>query len=239
LAAVLYVFQCLSGTGIPANGGLMRPIRVIVPLGTLVNARFPAAVAGGNVETSQRIVDVMFKALAGAAPRQVPAASNGSMNNIAIGGFDPIRQREFAYYETIGGGAGAGPSGDGASGVQTHMTNTLNTPVEALEAAYPLRVTCYALRRRSGGKGKNRGGDGIVREIEALAPMQVTLLTERRRIPPYGVAGGSSGKTGRNTLVSGPRRRNVRPLPAKVSLQIAAGDRVRIETPGGGGWGRK
>jgi len=238
LAAVLYVFQCLSGTGIPANGGLMRPIRVIAPLGTLVNARFPAAVAGGNVETSQRIVDVMLRALGGAAPGRVPAASNGSMNNIAIGGFDPIRQREFAYYETVAGGAGAGALGDGASGVQTHMTNTLNTPVEALEAAYPLRVTRYALRRRSGGEGKHRGGDGIVREIEALASTHVTLLTERRYIPPYGMAGGRNGKTGRNTLVTAGGRRAT-PLPAKSSFQIAAGDRVRIETPGGGGWGRK
>lgn len=236
LAAVLYVFQCLAGAGIPANAGLMRPIRVVAPVGTLVNARFPAAVAGGNVETSQRIVDVVFKALAGAAPKSVPAASNGSMNNMAIGGYDTIRKREFAYYETIAGGAGAGASGPGASGVHTHMTNTLNTPIEALEAAYPLRVTRYELRKRSGGGGRNRGGDGIVREIEALTPVHVTLLTERRRIAPYGMAGGSRAKTGRNSVI---RRNRVRRLAAKADISLTAGDRVRVETPGGGGWGRK
>lgn len=217
----------------------MRPIRVVAPLGTLVNARFPAAVAGGNVETSQRIVDVIFKALATAAPERVPAASNGSMNNVAIGGYDPFRRREFAYYETIAGGAGAGPAGAGASGVHTHMTNTLNTPVEALEAAYPLRVTRYALRSHSGGKGKNRGGDGIVREIEALAPVQVTLLTERRHTHPYGLAGGGSGLVGRNTIMRLGRQLRARKLPAKASVKIGRGDRIRIETPGGGGWGKR
>lgn len=237
LAAVLYSFQCVAGGGIPANAGLMRPIRVVAPLGTIVNARFPAAVAGGNVETSQRIVDVVFKALASAAPERVPAASNGSMNNLAIGGYDPVRRREFAYYETIAGGAGAGPSGAGACGIHTHMTNTLNTPVEAIESAYPLRVTRYALRPGSGGRGKHRGGDGIVREIEALAPMQVTLLTERRSIAPHGTAGGESGRTGRNVLIRA-RGRSER-LAAKTSLRLVAGDRVRVETPGGGGWGKK
>jgi N-methylhydantoinase B len=234
LAAVLYVFQSLAGTAVPANAGLMRPVRVIAPLGTLVNARFPAAVAGGNVETSQRIVDVLLKALADAAPAEVPAASNGSMNNLAIGGYDPFRKREFAYYETIAGGAGAGPHASGASGIHTHMTNTLNTPVEALEAAYPLRVTGYALRAGSGGRGLHRGGDGIVREIEFLAPAQATLLTERRRLAPYGLRGGSDGQRGENLEIKGGR---TRVLPAKISLAIAQGHRIRISTPGGGGWG--
>jgi N-methylhydantoinase B len=236
LAAVYYVFQALAGSAIPANAGLMRPIEVIAPPGTIVNALFPAAVAGGNVETSQRIVDVLLKALAPAAPARIPAASAGSMNNLAIGGRDPLRAREFAYYETIAGGAGAGPRGPGASGVHTHMTNTLNTPIEALEAAYPLRVTCYGLRPRSGGSGRHRGGDGVIREIELLAAAQVTLLTERRRTRPYGVHGGAGGATGQNWLI---HRGEATPLPAKTSLQGGPGDRIRILTPGGGGWGRR
>ncbi len=236
MAAVLYVFQSLAGTTIPANAGLARPIRIVAPAGTLVNARPPAAVAGGNVETSQRIVDVLLKALAPAAPERIPAASNGSMNNLAFGGYDPLRHRQFAYYETVAGGAGAGPHGPGASGLHTHMTNTLNTPIEALEAAYPVRVTRYHLRRRSGGKGLYRGGDGLVREIEFLAPAQLTLLTERRREPPYGLRGGDAGQTGRNTLI---RRGSATALPGKTTLTVHAGDRVRVTTPGGGGWGRR
>lgn len=236
IAAVLYVFQALAGCPIPANAGLLRPLRIIAPLGTLVNARFPAAVAGGNVETSQRIVDVLLKALAAAAPGSVPAASAGSMNNFALGGFDPVRQREFAYYETIAGGAGAGPHGPGAGGVHTHMTNTLNTPVEALEATYPLRVTRYGLRHRSGGPGMYRGGDGIIREVELLAPAQITLLTERRRLRPWGLRGGGPGQPGQNQLRRGDRTRQ---LPAKTGRALTAGDRVRILTPAGGGWGRR
>lgn len=235
VAAVLYVFQSLAGVRIPANAGLMRPVTIVAPLGTLVNACFPAAVAGGNVETSQRIVDVLLKALAPAAPDHVPAASNGSMNNLTVGGYDSIRQREFAYYETIGGGVGAGPRGPGASGLHTHMTNTLNTPVEALEAAYPLRITRYGLRRSSGGQGQHRGGDGIVREIEFLVPAQVSLLTERRQGQPYGLHRGAPGRTGSNQLIKATK---TLPLPAKTTLAVAAGDRVRVTTPGGGGWGR-
>jgi N-methylhydantoinase B len=236
LAAVLYTFQLLGGEDIPANAGLLRPIRVIAPRGSLINAEFPAAVAGGNVETSQRLVDVLLKALAGAAPERIPAASNGSMNNLALGGYDAIRGRAFAYYETIAGGVGAGPHGAGASGMHTHMTNTLNTPVEALEAAYPLRVTTYRLRVGSGGSGRHRGGEGVVREIEMLAPMQATLLTERRRIRPFGLRGGGHGAQGRNILRhSG----NARVLPGKMSMAVATGDRLRIVTPGGGGWGRR
>ena len=236
VAAVLYVFQALAGAAVPANAGMMRPIEIIAPPGTLVNARFPAAVAGGNVETSQRIVDVVLKALAHATPEHVPAASCGSMNNVALGGYDARRDREFAYYETIAGGAGAGPHGGGASGIHTHMTNTLNTPIEALEAAYPLRVTRYALRAGSGGQGRHRGGDGVVREVEFLAPAQVTLLTERRRRGPYGLRGGGPGDRGRNVWI---RSRTTRVLPAKVNVQVDAGDRIHILTPGGGGWGRR
>ena len=236
LAAVLYVLQSLAGSTIPANAGLLRPVHVIAPEGTLVNARFPAAVAGGNVETSQRIVDVLLKALAKAVPGRIPAASNGSMNNLAFGGRDPHGDREFAYYETIAGGAGAGPHGPGASGVHTHMTNTLNTPVEALEAAYPLRVTRYSLRANSGGAGRYRGGDGVVREIEFLVPAEVTLLTERRRRVPYGLQGGANGQTGRNFLING---RRVLRLEGKTRVSVAPGERIRILTPGGGGWGRR
>jgi N-methylhydantoinase B len=236
VAAVLYVFQSLAGLSIPANAGLLRPLRIVAPLGTLVNARFPAAVAGGNVETSQRIVDVLLRALAKAVPDRVPAASSGSMNNLALGGHDAARNRPFAYYETIAGGAGAGPHGPGASGLHTHMTNTLNTPVEALEAAYPLRVTRYGLRPGSGGDGQYRGGDGIVREFEFLAPARATLLTERRRTPPYGLHGGSDGQPGRNLLIHEGR---VQALAAKTNITVVAGDRIRILTPGGGGWGRR
>ena len=236
VAAVLYVFQGLAGADIPANAGLLRPVHIIAPPGTVVNAAFPAAVAGGNVETSQRIVDVLLKAMAAAAPQQTPAASCGSMNNIAFGGHDTLRNRAFAYYETIAGGAGAGPQRDGASGVHTHMTNTLNTPIEALEAAYPLRVTRYGLRPASGGTGLHRGGDGIVREIEFLTPAQVTLLTERRRLRPYGLRGGKPGQAGRNLLI---KQRTTRALPGKVAVRVDAGDRLRLLTPGGGGWGRR
>jgi N-methylhydantoinase B len=235
VAAVLYVFQALAETAIPANAGITRPIEIVAPLGTLVNARFPAAVAGGNVETSQRIVDVLWRALSFALPRRVPAASHGSMNNLALGGYDPVRHRQLAYYETIGGGAGGGPRRPGASAVQTHMTNTLNTPVEVLEGAYPLRVSRYRVRYHSGGVGEHPGGDGIVREFEFLAPVRVTLLTERRTIRPFGLRGGRPGALGANVLARGRRRRR---LPAKINLTVQAGERLQILTPGGGGWGR-
>jgi len=239
LAAVLYVFQAVAASAIPANAGLLQPIRVVAPLGSLVNARFPAAVAGGNVETAQRIVDVLLKALAGVVPQQIPAASNGSMNNLALGGYDTARRRPFAYYETIGGGVGAGPHGPGASGMHTHMTNTLNTPVEALEAGYPLRVWRYGLRVGSGGRGRQRGGEGIVREVELLVPASVTLLTDRRRLRPYGLRHGGSAEPGRNLLrTRGPGGRlQTRRLPAKTNVTVSPGDRICILTPGGGGWG--
>ncbi|MBI3784433.1 MAG: hydantoinase B/oxoprolinase family protein [Deltaproteobacteria bacterium] len=235
-AAVLYVFQCLAGQSIPANAGLMKPIRILAPEGSLVNACFPSAVAGGNVETSQRIVDVLFKALARAAPEMVPAASCGSMNNFSIGGRDINRHRDFAYYETIAGGAGAGPTRAALSAVHTHMTNTLNTPIEALEASYPMRIVSYSIRRGSGGSGQHRGGDGVRREIELLAPAQATVLTERRRLAPFGVNGGQPGKRGLNQFFSGGKWRRV---AGKVTLRVQIGDRIAVETPGGGGWGRR
>jgi len=233
-SAVYYVFRCLLPEQAPATAGIMRPIEVIAPEGTIVNARIPAPVAGGNVETSQRIVDVVLKALANAIPDRIPAASSGTMNNLTIGGIDPRTGAPFAYYETIAGGMGARPVADGLSGVHTHMTNSLNTPVEALEYAYPLRVTRYSYRPGSGGDGRFRGGDGLVREIELLADVQVTLLADRRRFHPYGLAGGSPGAVGRTTYIT---KDGERELPGKCSISAKKGDVIRIESPGGGGWG--
>jgi N-methylhydantoinase B len=182
------------------------------------------------VETSQRIVDCVLGALQTARPDRIPAASQGTMNNLTVGGIDPRRGQAYAYYETIGGGMGAGPEGDGLSGVHVHMSNTLNTPVEALEFHYPFRITRYALRRRSGGAGRQRGGDGLVRSIQFLAPATITLLSERRRFPPYGLAGGAPG-------AAGVQRLNGQDLPGKATLAVQPGDELTIETPGGGGWG--
>ena len=235
VSAVSYVFRCLVPGEVPASAGLMEPIKVIAPAGTVVNANPPASVAGGNVETSQRIVDVLFKALAQAIPDRIPAASQGTMNNLTIGGIDTRTGQEFSYYETIAGGTGARPSADGMSGVHTHMTNSLNTPAEALEYAYPLRVREYRLRQDSGGKGKHRGGDGVVREIETLVPSLMSLLADRRKRGPYGLRGGDDGKAGTNEIIRGGRARKV---PAKSSHTLESGDRIRIETPGGGGWGK-
>jgi len=234
-SACFYVFRCLLMEDVPATAGLMRPIKVIAPEGTVVNARPPAAVAGGNVETSQRIVDVLLKALAQALPDRIPAAASGTMNNLTIGGIDPRTGEPFAYYETIAGGMGARPSKAGVSGVHTHMTNSLNTPAEALEYAYPLRVRTYSLRPGSGGAGKHRGGDGIVREIEVLADAEVTLLADRRTRGPYGLNGGSTGTEGRATLTRNDRSSQT--LPGKFNVRLRKGERIRIETPGGGGWG--
>jgi N-methylhydantoinase B len=236
LSATFYVMKCLATEAVPANEGLMRPIKLIAPPGSIVNALAPAAVAGGNVETSQRIVDVLFRALVAAAPDRIPAASSGSMSNLTVGGFDSFRNRHFSYYETIAGGAGAARGHPGASGIHTHMTNTLNTPIEALEAYYPLRVTEYRIRRGSGGSGAARGGDGLVRELECLVESNVSLLTERRKLAPWGLNGGGSGATGANWLVRGKRRTK---LPGKTNANLAPGERIRIETPGGGGWGRR
>ena len=233
-SAVYYVFRCLLPGDAPATSGIMRPIEVIAPSGTIVNADLPAPVAGGNVETSQRIVDVVLRALAKAIPERIPSASSGTMNNLTIGGTDARTQAPFAYYETIAGGMGARPMADGLSGVHTHMTNSLNTPAEALEYAYPLRVRRYSYRAHSAGEGKFRGGDGLIREIELLADAQVTVLADRRRLAPYGLAGGEPGATGSTVLL---RRDGAHPLPGKCSVSARKGDVVRIETPGGGGWG--
>jgi len=232
VSAVSYVFRCLVGGEVPASAGLMQPIEVIAPAGTVVNANPPASVAGGNVETSQRIVDTVFKALSQALPDRIPAASQGTMNNLTIGGIDTRggQAQEFSYYETVAGGMGARPSLDGMSGVHTHMTNSLNTPAEALEYAYPLRVREYRLRRGSGGEGKQRGGDGVVREIETIVPARMSLLADRRKRRPYGLYGGSEGAAGLNRI-------NSETIPAKGSHELKAGDRIRIESPGGGGWG--
>lgn len=239
-SACFYVFRCLLAEDVPAAAGIMRPILVIAPSGTVVNARPPAAVAGGNVEMSQRIVDTLFRALAKAAPDRIPAASAGTMNNLTIGGlFPPDHARAgepFAYYETIAGGMGARPQQDGISGVHTHMTNSLNTPAEALEYAYPFRVTRYSLRTNSGGEGQHRGGDSIVRELELLCDADVTLLADRRLRGPYGLHGGYDGDPGRNFAIL--RDGSEQPIPTKGSVRLKRGDRVHIESPGGGGWGK-
>jgi N-methylhydantoinase B len=239
-SACFYVFRSLLAEDVPAAAGLMRPIRVIAPEGTIVNARPPAAVAGGNVETSQRIVDVLLRALARAIPDRIPAAASGTMNNLTIGGMhfrneDPRMREPFAYYETIAGGMGARPGKAGVSGVHTHMTNSLNTPAEALEYAYPLRVRRYSLRPESGGDGKFRGGDGIVREIEVLTDCEVTLLADRRSRGPWGLAGGADGAPGKTFITR--QDGSVETMPGKFSTRLRKGERIRIESPGGGGWG--
>jgi N-methylhydantoinase B len=234
-SACFYVFRCLLAEDVPATAGLMRPIEVIAPQGTVVNARPPAAVAGGNVETSQRIVDVLLRALAQAMPKRIPAAASGTMNNLTIGGMDPRTNEPFAYYETIAGGMGARPSKSGVSGVHTHMTNSQNTPAEALEHAYPLRVRKYSLRPNSGGTGQYDGGDGIIREIEVLADAEVTLLADRRERGPYGLAGGNDGAPGKALVIR--EDGSSQALPGKFNVRLRKGERIRIETPGGGAWG--
>jgi N-methylhydantoinase B len=227
-AAVFYVFRCLMPAQTPACYGSFRHIRISAPEGCLLNARRPAAVAAGNVETSTRVVDVVMGALASAIPQQIPAASHGSMNNLAMGG--TLGDRHWDYYETIAGGMGAGPYYAGQSAVQTHMTNTRNTPIEVMERNYPVRIRRYALRSESGGQGTHAGGDGIVREFEFLAPATVTLLTERRLHRPWGLGTGQPGLPGCNYL-------NGKVLPPKTSFSAARGDRLCLESAGGGGWG--
>jgi N-methylhydantoinase B len=235
-SACFYVFRCLLTDDVPATAGLMKPIHLIAPEGTIVNARPPAAVAGGNVETSQRIVDVLLRALAQAIPDRISAAASGTMNNLTIGGIDPRTGKPFAYYETIAGGMGARPNKPGVSGVHTHMTNSLNTPAEALEYAYPLRVRRYSLRPASGGKGQHRGGDGIVREIEVLTNCEVTLLAERRIRGPWGLSGGDAGLPGKTSVIRADG--SIEEMPGKFSTRLFKGERIRIDSPGGGGWGR-
>jgi N-methylhydantoinase B len=234
LSACFYLLRCLLGDGAPATAGILRPLTLELPDGSVVNAWPPAAVAGGNVETSQRIVDTLLRALAKAAPRRIPAASAGTMSNLTIGGVDARTDAAFTYYETTAGGMGASASGDGLSGVQTHMTNSLNTPVEALEFAYPVRMRRYGYRRGSGGEGMHRGGDGLVKEMEILCDAEVTLLADRRRFRPYGLEGGEDGAAGSASAVD---KGVERELPGKFSAHMKAGTLLRLETPGGGGWG--
>ncbi len=229
-AAVYYVFRCLMPDQTPACAGSFRSVTLAAPEGSLLNARRPAAVAAGNVETSQRIVDVVIGALAQAIPEQMPAASHGSMNNVAMGA--RTKDHVWDYYETIGGGMGAGATGGGLHGIQTHMTNTLNTPIESLEMHYPLRVRRYALRRQSGGQGQRNGGDGLIREFEMLDDTTITLLTERRSTTPWGLNGGQPGAVGENLL-------DGKALSSKVTLHAKRGQRLTLKTPGGGGWGRQ
>jgi N-methylhydantoinase B len=236
ISAVYYVFRCLLSEDVPATSGLMAPIRVVAPAGTIVNARPPAAVAGGNVETSQRMVDALLRALAKAAPARIPAASQGTMNNLTLGGKDPRHAgAPFAYYETIAGGMGARPSKPGECAIHTHMTNSWNTPIEVFEQVYPVRLRQYAIRRGSGGQGQHRGGDGIIREIELLTDTQVGLLSDRRKRGPYGLAGGHEGKPGKNSIQYNGKSRE---LPGKHSIIADSGSILRIETPGGGAWGK-
>ena len=229
-AAVFYVFRCLMDERTPACAGSFRPICLQIPRRCLLNADYPAAVAAGNVETSSRVVDLLLGALARAVPDLIPAASQGTMNNVAIG--SRADDGKWDYYETIGGGMGAGRHGGGLDAVQTHMTNTLNTPVEVLETTFPLRICRYQIRRNSGGKGRRRGGSGLLREYQFLSPARATLITERRERAPWGLAGGRDGKPGRNEL-------NGVGLAAKTAVDVAAGDRLLIATPGGGGFGRR
>jgi N-methylhydantoinase B len=234
-SAVVYCLRCLLPGDAPSNAGLFRPLRLVLPEGSLVNARPQRAVSAGNVETSQRVTDVVLRALAQALPGRIPAASAGSMNNFSFGG----RRDDgspFAYYETIPGGAGGGPRRPGTPGIQTHMTNTANTPVESMEAVLPLRVWRFELRDASGGEGLHPGGDGVVKEVEFLAAADVSIISERRIATPWGLAGGGDGATGVNTRITAGGREEV--LPGKVNVAIRPGERIRIATPGGGGWER-
>ncbi len=233
-SATYYVVKLLVDPLIPSNHGLFEPVDVQAPDGSVLNPRSPAAVSAGNVETSSRVVDLVLSALAAAMPDRVPAMSQGTMNNTTIGGTS--KARPWAYYETVAGGEGATPVRDGMSGVHTHMTNTLNTPVEALEHAYPLRVESYTIRRGSGGAGLHRGGDGVIRELQLLEEGVVSLLTDRRLSAPRGLSGGENGKSGVNESGLPDHREG---LPPKLTRTMPAGTRIRLETPGGGGWGQK
>ncbi len=239
LSAVMYCFRAIVPFAVPSNHGTIRPLEVVAPEGSLLNARVPAAVCGGNVETSQRIVDVVLGALAQAIPDRIPAASYGTMSNLTVGGIDPRNGEPFAYYETTAGGMGARPTVDGLDATHCHMTNSLNTPVEALEHAYPYHVRRYEIRRGSGGAGRFRGGDGIRREIAILAAAEITVLSDRRRYSPYGLKGGSPGKTGRNSVMTlGSDGKHLEEeIPGKASMHIEAGTVISINTPGGGGYG--
>jgi N-methylhydantoinase B len=235
-SAILYAIRALAPHDLPANDGLLDPIEIDVPRGSLLDPGPGHAVAGGNVETSQRIVDTILGALAEAMPDRVPAASQGTMNNLALSGAG-ADGLPFTYYETVAGGAGACPGTRGAAGIHTHMTNSRNTPLEALERALPVRAHRYGYRRGSGGRGRWPGGDGLVREFEALAPIEGTLLADRRRRGPWGLAGGGSGWTGADRIERAGGA--VDPLSSKGPFSLGPGDRLVIESPGGGGWGRE
>jgi N-methylhydantoinase B/oxoprolinase/acetone carboxylase alpha subunit len=237
VSAAMYCFRCLIDADVPYNEGLLRPIKVVAPDRSVVNAQLPAAMAAGNVETSQRITDTVLGALAKAVPGRIAAASAGTMNNLTFGGWDTRRDRTFAWYETIGGGMGASEKGNGRSANHTHMSNSWNTPIEAFEHDYPMRVRAYRVRRGSGGAGKHRGGDGIVRELEFLEPAEVTILSDRRLRGPWGLDGGEAGKRGVNTVV-GQREVGQREVPGKTRFNVERNTVLRIESPGGGGWGK-
>jgi N-methylhydantoinase B/oxoprolinase/acetone carboxylase alpha subunit len=232
VSAVAFALRSATDPSIPANGGAMRPVTVVAPAGSVAAARPPAAVGAGNVEVSQRVADVCLGALAAAAPGRLGAAGQGTMNNVLIGG------EGWVYYETVGGGQGGRPGKPGMSGVHTAMTNTRDTPVEALERALPIRVRRYALRRGSGGAGEHPGGDGIERELELLEPVTLSLVTERRVSRPWGLDGGGPGAPGENWLLPGGDASRAQRLPDKCTLELAAGDVLRLVTPGGGGYGR-
>jgi N-methylhydantoinase B len=238
VSAVRYVVRCIAEAvlqePLSAGGGAMECVRITLPAHSIVNAGLPASVAAGNVETSQRITDVLLAAFGQALPELVPADSQGTMNNLTLGGIDPRSGRPFAYYETMGGGMGATRTADGLSGVHVHMSNSLNTPIEALEHAYPVRITHYSLRRGSGGTGAQRGGDGIRRDIELLTEMDVSLLSERRLIAPHGIDGGGDGAPGQNVLV---RENAEEVLASKATLRARSGDTLSLRSPGGGGCG--
>ena len=233
VSSVMYVSRSLVLQDIPTNSGCLRPLSIYTRKGSLVDARFPAAVAGGNVETSQRIVDVVLGALSRAVPERLSAASQGTMNNLSIGG--EFADSSFSYYETIAGGMGASGISSGESGVHSHMTNTMNTPVEALESSYPLRVNQYSILRGSGGTGKFKGGDGLIREIEALSSCEITVLSERRNSYPYGLYGGGHGSKGENLVIG--KNDDIQAMPGKFGINLDKGDKIRILTPGGGGFG--
>ncbi len=253
-SAVGYVVRCLAGADLPMNAGAFAPLRISIPPGSLLDARPPHAVAAGNVETSQRVVDALFGALARALPERIPAASQGTMNNITFGGRHPVTGTPFAYYETVGGGAGAGPREAGhdslrseaeregasppraAGGIHVHMSNTRNTPVEALEYAFPMQIEQYSLRRGSGGAGRYQGGEGLRRDIRFLVPAHVTVLSERRRRAPWGLQEGGSGARGQNVLIN---EEGEEELSGKFTRSVEAGDVLSIRTPGGGGWGEE
>ncbi|MFT7667446.1 MAG: N-methylhydantoinase B [Planctomycetota bacterium] len=235
-AAVFYCLQQLLPPGTPANDGVLRPVEIVTRPGSLVDARYPAPVAAGNVETSQRLVDVIQGVLAQVWPERIPAASAGTMSNLTFGGAGDENTRAFAYYETIAGGAGAGPLGPGAHALQTHMTNTRNTPIEALEAHLPVRILSYSVRRGSGGKGRFAGGDGLVRRLRFLREVRVGFVAERSHNGPWGLAGGASGQVGGARLrLTGARRDQQ--VPSKGSFQLSAGSEFEVRTPGGGGFG--